>query len=194
MCRGMNFPQIRLESTSARIGLDIEKPVQRIEQPKPVQSIEQPKAVVNIETVPGRLTIDQTEAWADLGFKTIPRLVAENAENGKRIAMEGTARRVRQGDELMRIENKTNPIPSHAVENAYKPEARLNIAWIPSPGSVKINYEPAKVNIEITPRKPIIHTKIQKPIHDYKPGKVHVYLEQRNTLKIDFVNLFSETV
>lgn len=190
----MNFPQIRLESTSARIGLHIEKPIQKIEQPKAIQSIEQPKAVVNIETVPGRLIIDQTEARSDLGFKTIPRLVAENAADAKRIAMEGTARRVRQGDDLMRIENKANPIPSHAIENAYKPEARLTIGWIPSPGSVKINYEPAKVNIEATPQKPIIHTQIQKPLHDYTPGKVHVYLEQKNSLKIDFVNLFSETV
>lgn len=43
---------------------------------------------MNIETVPGRLIIDQTEARADLGFKTIPRLVAENAADAKRIAME----------------------------------------------------------------------------------------------------------
>jgi len=190
----MNLPQIRLESTSARIGLHIEKSVQNIEQPKAVQSIEQPKAKLSIEKVPARMTIDQTEAWADLGFKSILRLAAENAKNGKQMAMEGTARRVRQGDDLMRIENKINPIPSHAIENGYKPEARLSITWIPSPGSVKINFDPAKVNIDVRPRKPIIHTQMQKPIHDYTPGKVHVYLEQKNSLKIDFVNLFNETV
>ncbi len=190
----MNLPQIRLESTFAKIGIQTEKPIQTIEQPKAIQTIEQPKAQLSIETVPARLTIDQTEAWAQLGFKTIPRLVEENAQNGKQTAMEGIARRVRQGDELMEIESGINPFPSQAIENGYKPEAQLSIGWIPSHGSVNIHYQPADVQINATPQKPNIDLQVRKPIHDYTPGKVNIYLEQKNTLKIDFVNLFTESV
>jgi hypothetical protein len=190
----MNMPQIRLESTFAQIGLHTEKPIQKIEQPKAVQTIEQPKAQLSIETVPSRLTIDQIEAWAQLGFKPIPWLVEETANYGKQQSMEGIARRVRQGDELMKIENKTNPIPIQAEENGHKPEAQFNIGFIPSYGSVKIHYQPAEVHVKITPQKPIIDVQIRKPIHEYTPGKVHVYLEQQNMLKIDFVNLVDKTV
>jgi Family of unknown function (DUF6470) len=58
----MQIPQIRLQSTFMKIGLNIEKPVQRIEQPPAILKIEQPPAVLEIETIPGKLTIDQTKA------------------------------------------------------------------------------------------------------------------------------------
>jgi len=37
----MQIPQIRMESTFIKLGLDIEKPNQQIEQPQAVQMIEQ---------------------------------------------------------------------------------------------------------------------------------------------------------
>ncbi|MDF9758883.1 hypothetical protein OKW24_000656 [Peribacillus simplex] len=40
----MQIPQIRLQSTSMKIGLNIEQPVQQIEQKAADQSIEQPQA------------------------------------------------------------------------------------------------------------------------------------------------------
>lgn len=190
----MNIPQIRLESTFAKIGIRTEKPIQRIEQPKPEVTIEQPKAEMTVKTTPGKLTIDQLQAWSDLGFKPTALLVKEFAAEGKQAELEGIARRTRQGNELMRIENKVNPLPKQAEENAYKPQKRLAISWIPSPGSVQLHYELAKVDIEVTLRKPVIEARVKKPVHEYIPGKVHIYLEKRNSLKIDFNSSFNETV
>lgn len=190
----MKLPQIRIESTFARIGMQTEKPVQTIQQRKAVQRIEQPSAIVEIHTVPSELIIDQTEARAQEGFKSTPRLVQEYAETSQQIALEGVSRRVREGDELMEIEKGGNPIREHAINNAYLPQKQLSIGWIPSHGSVKIQYKPAEVQINVTPQKPKIETDIQKPIHEYTPGKVKIYLEQKNSLKIDFVNLFDETI
>ena len=47
----MNIPQIRMESTFARIGIGRKKPVQKMEQPKAIQTIEQPKADLQIQTI-----------------------------------------------------------------------------------------------------------------------------------------------
>jgi len=185
----MNIPQIRIESTFANIGLATEKPVQEIRQPKADLSIRQPKAELTIERTPGQLTIDQTKAWEDMNLKHIFRLIDEFAENGYRDLLRGIARRARQGDELMRIEDGGNPIVSQAIENSGKPVRTLGITWIPSSFSVKIHYVPGELEFHWKQHKPIIEAKPNKPEHHYTPGKVNVYLVQKNDLKIDFVHL-----
>ncbi|MBP2241980.1 hypothetical protein J2Z40_002553 [Cytobacillus eiseniae] len=188
----MQLPQIRLQSNFIKIGLNIEQPVQEIEQPKAIQSIEQPKAIVEIKTIPGMLTIDQTKARADMDLKSIAVRIQEFAQNGYSDSLKGIQRRMVQGDELMRIENKGNPLAAQGKENGEKPMKQFNIGWIPSHFSVKLDYEPAKVNIHVEPQKPIINTQVQKPIHNYTPGKTTVEVLERNSLEIDFINLFPE--
>ena len=188
----MQLPQIRLQSNFIKIGLNIEQPVQEIEQPKAIQSIEQPKAIVEIKTIPGMLTIDQTKARADMDLKSVAVRIREFAQNGYSDSLKGIQRRMVQGDELMRIENKGNPLAAQGKENGEKPMKQFNIGWIPSHFSVKLDYEPAKVNIHVEPQKPIINTQVQKPIHNYTPGKTTVEVLEWNSLDIDFVNLFPE--
>lgn len=186
--------QIRIQSTPMKIGLQIDKPIQQIEQRKAIQSIEQPKAKVSIETVPAKLNIDQSKARADLGFKPIPQLAAEFAKESIQAGLEGIARRARQGDELMKIENKGNPIIAQAIENGNRPEKQFNIGWIPRHGGIEIHYEPGKAVIDVEEQKPIINVQIQKPIHEYQPGKVSTYIEQWNSLQIDFVPIIDKTI
>lgn len=188
----MQLPQIRLQSTFIKTGLNIEKPIQEIEQPKAIQSIEQPKAIVEMETTPGVLTIDQSKARADMDLKNISQRIQEFAQNGYQDGLQGIARRIAQGDELMKIENGGNPIASLAKEDAKGTEKQFNIGWIPSHGSVKLNYQPAKVKINVEPQKPIINAETQKPIHNYIPGKTTVGVLENNSLDIDFINLFPE--
>lgn len=190
----MNLPQIRLESTFIRTGLTIEKPVQEIEQPKAKQRIEQPAAIVEIETIPGKLHIDSSQARAEVGLKTTPELVKEFAQNGYQDWLKGLARKARQGRELMAIHKGGNPLAAHAKENSQLPQKQFNIGWIPSHFSVKLQYEPARVNIHVEPQKPVTEAEIQKPIHRYTPGKVSVDVRQKNSLKIDFINVFPNDI
>lgn len=184
----MQLPQIRMQSTFIQTGLQIEDPVQRIEQPKAIQSIEQPKAIVNMEVIPGRLTIDQTEAWAEMDIKPISQRTAEYAQEGKQKLLEGMARRVRQGDDKMHIERRVNVTAVHARENSEQPVKQFNVGWIPSPFSVKMHYKQAKVQFDVQTQKPIIDVQVRKPIHDYTPGSVKVNVLRENSLNIDFVN------
>ncbi len=185
----MQLPQIRLQSTFAKIAIETTPPVQEIEQPPAELDLQQPPAEMKIETTPSKLTIDQTKAWEDMDLKHIFRRIEEFAQKGYEDWLEGIARVSRQGDELMRIEDGGNPIADQAKENSEDPIYDFNIGWVPSLFSVKTNFEPSKVHIDVNVNKPMNNTKINKPIINYTPGKVTTEIAQRNSLKIDFVNL-----
>ncbi|UHA61576.1 DUF6470 family protein [Metabacillus litoralis] len=175
----MNFPQIRMESTSAQIALQTKNAKNYIQQPKADLSIEQPKAELSINTTPPRLTIDQSQARADVNLKSITQVIDDFSQKGYQDSLAGIARRASQGNELMKIENNGNPIVSQAKQNSETPIKEFGIKFVPSYGSVKINYEPAKVNIEAKENKPRIHVKVNKPNVQYEPGKVEIYLQKR---------------
>ncbi|MCF6138755.1 DUF6470 family protein [Pseudalkalibacillus berkeleyi] len=183
----MKIPQIRIQSQPALIGLKTTEPIQEIKQPKADQSIQQPKAELNIQTTKGTLTIDQTQAWNDMDLKSVFVRTEEAAQLGKSDLLEGVARRAQEGDQLMRIENGGSPLVDQAEMNSMNSMKEWNIGWIPSAGSVKVNYQPADVNVDVKVNKPIIETTLQKPEHNYQPGKVEVSLQQRNSISIDFV-------
>ncbi|MBC5637899.1 hypothetical protein H8S33_13900 [Ornithinibacillus sp. BX22] len=186
----MELPQIRMQSQMARISMMTQPAKQEIRQPKADLFIQQPHAELSMRTIPSKLTIDQTQAWADMNLKSAPQSIEEFAQLGMQGAQEGTARRATQGTELMKIENNNNPIVSQAVQNAYRPQRPLGIQFIPSVFSVKINYQPSEVEIDIKPNKPIIETQVNKPELNYTPGSVDVSLDQYAELDIDFINLF----
>lgn len=185
----MLFPQIRLQSTFAQTELQIQKPVQQIEQPRAELSIEQPKAELTIERTPGRLTIDQTQAREDMDLKSVGRRIEEAAQLGRQDWLAGIARVAQDGNEMMRIEDGGGAIARQAKRNSEGPPKEFNIGWIPSHFSVKINYEPGSVDIQVQERKPVIDAKVNKPVHEYTPGSTQVSLANHSSLQIDFENL-----
>ncbi|WP_156288315.1 DUF6470 family protein [Oceanobacillus salinisoli] len=185
----MEFPQIRMQSQFAQIQINQKEAKQEIKQPKADLSIQQPPAEVSIRTIPGKLQIDQTRAWEDMNLKHISKLNKEFAAQGLSKAQEGTARRAREGTELMRIENGGNPLVSQAVANAYDDMKGLGITFIPSHFSVQIDYQPADVQIDVKANKPIIEATPNKPLMNYQPGSVETTLKQKAELEIEFVNI-----
>ncbi|WP_404454302.1 DUF6470 family protein [Virgibacillus necropolis] len=187
----MQLPQIRMQSQMAHINIQQTSGKQRIRQPEASLSIQQPKAEMTISTTPSKLDINQTQAWEDMNIMHISKRIEKFANEGIQAANEGTARRVRQGDALMRIENKGNPIVGQAIQNAFDGMKKIGIKFIPSMSAVKINYQPAEVNINVNINKPIIKAEPHKPQIQFIPGSVDVSMQNYQSLEIDFVNLFS---
>lgn len=185
----MQVPQIRIESSHGSIEMSTTSAQQSIEQPQAIVRLEQPKAELMMETSPGYLTIDQTVAWESMDIKHIFRRVEENAAKGNNAILSGMARRASEGDELMQIEYGGNPLTSQGKRNSQILDYGYNIGFIPPPFSVKINYQPRKLNIYAEAKKVINNTVVQKPIIDYKAGEVHTSMMQHPDLKIDFVNI-----
>lgn len=185
----MDLPQIRIDSRMAKIGMETERSKLEIQQKPADISIQQPKAEMFIERRPSKLTIDQTKAREDMDLKNISKRIEEFAEQGYQDWLDGLARVSQDGDELMKIENGFNAIPDLAKRNSEPPIYDFNIAWIPSPGSVKLSYDPGEVNIQWQTHKPNIDVKINKPMIHYTPDKTRVFMQQQPSLKIDFDNL-----
>ncbi|WP_079710764.1 DUF6470 family protein [Paraliobacillus ryukyuensis] len=185
----MDLPQIRINSQPALISIQTNNAQQSIQQPKATQQISQPKADVQIEKTPSKLTIDQTQAWNDMGLKSTIVAQEDAAREGYQKVMQGIARRTRQGEQLMKIENNSKPIPNQAIENGHRKQKSFNIGWIPSVFSVSTDYRPAEIDISVQVNQPIINHTPNKPVFQYQRGAVETGIRQEADLQIDFENL-----
>ncbi|MFK4997189.1 DUF6470 family protein [Bacillus sp. N9] len=183
----MQISQIRMQSQQAKIAIQSRPATQSIQQSNANVQIEQPLAEMNIRTNPGKLTIDQSQAWEDMNIKSIFKRIEENAYQAEQVVMEGIARVVREGDEMLDIRSGRNIIVEQAKRKVNPPLAQTNITWVPSPFSVKAHYTRGNVDIQFEAKKPRIDVQTQKPIISYQRGDVHISMQQRNSLKIDFV-------
>ncbi|WP_226678958.1 DUF6470 family protein [Mesobacillus jeotgali] len=181
----MNFPQIQIESFRGKIGIDIDKPIQKLEQKSAEISIEQKPAELTIKRDPGTLTIDQTLARENLDLKSIFKRNDENAVLSKQKVMEYINKIVQEGNELMKIENKGQPIIDQAKRSLERTTV-FNTGNTPSQFSVKIDYTPSNINIDWKVNEPDIQVQVNQPIHEYTPGKPNIYMEQYPSINIDF--------
>ncbi|MFJ6210777.1 DUF6470 family protein [Lysinibacillus sp. NPDC092081] len=186
----MRLPQIQIQTTDAKIELEISKPQQHIEQPRATQSIEQPAAILEIHTTKGVLQIDSSQARRDIGMIGPLESSANYAEEGKQGSLEGIARRASEGRQLMENAGKGQgraTIQNIAKQNHGPHRVPFNIKFVPSVGSVKIDYTPGTTDINIERRDPIIDAKVNKPIIDYTPGNVTSTMVQRPDVNIDVI-------
>jgi hypothetical protein len=80
-------------------------------------------------------------------------------------------------------------VAEHAKQNSQSQIYDYNIAFVPSAGSVKIDYDPGKLLIDWDIYKPENNSYVQPANISYIPGNVQVNLEKYASLKIDFANL-----
>ncbi|WP_443256239.1 DUF6470 family protein [Virgibacillus sp. L01] len=183
-----------MESQMARIQIQQTAGKQEIQQPRAQISIQQPEAEVSMKTTRSKLSIDQTQAWEDMGLMHVSKRIEKFANDGLQGLLEGIARRVQQGAELMKIENNGNPIVRQATTNAHDQIKQLGIKFIPSHSAVKIDYQPSEVQIDTKINQPVIDNNPQQPMINYQPGEVSTSMQQYQDLQIDFINLFSESI
>lgn len=181
----MNRPQLQIQTTQGVLGLQITKPTQEIEQPSATLSQQQPAAILEISTTRPQLSLDTTEARADVDMKSVFRRTDEYAQLGKKSAMEGIARRAREGQQLVKIGNGGNAIASIAKQNGTPPPAPIGIRFIGNRSQIQMSITPGTTDIQATPQKAINDVQINKPIHTYTQGKVTGVMEQWASIQID---------
>lgn len=183
----MRIPQIQIQTTKAQLGINVSKPVQRIQQTQTDLHIRQPNAVVSMQTTDSTLRIDSSQARRDLGLFGPLESGRMNAQKGKQGVIAGIARRAQEGERMMRIENKGQPIQSIASTKVGRPMKSLGIKFVPSVNSVKISYTPSKLDINVQTHAPQINATVNKPINEYTPGKVSGYMMQYPSIEIDVI-------
>lgn len=186
----MQTPQIRIQSTPAKIGLTIQNAVHTYKQPKAEQHIEQPKADVSIKQESPKLSIDQTKAWQNIGLKSVFVRSEEYANNARQKGLEHIATMAQEGDELMRIESGGNPIASQAkrmVDGLW--EFNIQPGGRPTYDLVDISIEAGGANIDVQRNEPILKATKRDPEFQYERGQVTAQIEQYSDVNIDFDNL-----
>ncbi|MCK1986492.1 DUF6470 family protein [Lysinibacillus fusiformis] len=186
----MRLPQIQIRTTDAKLDLNISKPQQYIKQPSAKQHIEQPAAILEIHTTRGVLKIDSSQARRDIGMIGPLEATKNAAAEGQQAALKGAARRAREGRQMMMSAGKGQghtTIQNIAKQNHGPHRTPFNIKFVPSIGSVKIDYTPGITDVNIQRREPIIDAKVNKPIHEYTPGKVTGTMIQRPDVDIDVI-------
>ncbi|MHA6258386.1 DUF6470 family protein [Sporosarcina sp. CAU 1771] len=181
----MNIPQLQIQTTRGILGLQTTKPVQEIEQPRATMHQQQPAATLEISTTRSQLSVDTTEARAEIDLKSVFKRTEEYAQLGKQGAMEGIARRAEEGRQMVEIANGGNPIPDIAKQNANPPPKQLGIRFIGGYSKAQVSIQPGTTNINATPQKPVNDVQINKPIHNYTPGKVSREMEHWPSIQID---------
>lgn len=180
----MKLDQIQIHTTDAKVDLQITKPIQHIEQPRAQQHIEQPAATLEIHSEAAKLFVDSSQAYRELGLLTPKESIEQNAQEGQQKAMEGIARRVSEGNQMMDISiNAGNAIQQIAASKAIPDSPQMAITWKPSVGAVKIQYQEGSLNINIQRHEPKIDVQIGKVVHDYTPGDVTTTLIQRPSVE-----------
>ncbi len=179
------MPRLSIQTTQARLGISTRNAVQTIRQPEAEMSIEQPEAKMRIEQSPGQLTIDQTKAWHNIDLKSIFVRTDEMASESVQLALEGIGRVASEGDELMRIENKGNPIAAQAERNSHY-EFDLQPGGRPAYDLVDLHYTPHPTQISIEKQDPVIHAQQRDPEFSYQPGEVNMNIEQYPDVNIDW--------
>ncbi|ASJ56098.1 hypothetical protein BP422_22655 [Brevibacillus formosus] len=183
----MAIASLRMESAFARIGLNIQKPVQEIEQPKADLSLSQKPAIMEIKQEPGTMTIDSSRARYNSGIPSASEVSDDNAGFGKQKGFEAIARISEEGDQLRAIENRQDPIPQQAATNMGLPTTPVTTPLLPDEG-VNVSYQKGNLDIKVQTRGYQNETRIQPPILKYTPGDVQVYMQQYNRLNIEVVD------
>lgn len=186
----MQLPSLQISSVHGKIGMKAHRPHIQIQQHDPGFSMKQQHAQIEISTQASRLTIDQTEAFASANSKHIYRLNKEFVAKAMNNARETTSKYASQGDQLMRIENGGEVIPHLAkVNSTLFSDKEFNIGLMPRPFSVKINYQPSKVSVNVKGGSVDIRAEKREPTIQHRPWQTDVYMRQKNQITFQAVGL-----
>lgn len=179
--------QIRMEQTYAQIGLQTDRGVQEIKQPQAELNMHQKQAELHIKQPLGVLQIDTTEGRAQLDLKGILRRNKEYASLGHQKALQAIAKISQEGDQMRHIEKKGNKIAQIAAQNnvIYGNTHVLQADW--TTDGITMSYKKAPPEITWKVNGVTMDPTIHKPEISYTPGKVDVYVRQKNSLTIDVV-------
>lgn len=178
---------LQINTVKPLLEVNVTRPGMSISQSNGEQTITTAKAKLNIQSEKPRVIIDQYQCFAEAGLKNYLDLTKEGARLGAQKAMEAIARYIEDGDRMAQIENGTpQAIPELAEKNAWKPQQVFDIGTIPKSrpkidveGSLNIEWQMGNVNIDY---------KVNKPKIDIRPNKVEIYLKQKPSIDIRYIN------
>lgn len=175
----INTQPIRLDYSTQNAKLSLQS------TPTKVQ-MESVAATLEIRQPRGELTIDHTPCRYSIGLKNIADFARDNAALGRQTAMNTIAQIAQDGNQMARIQNKSNAI-YNIVSNAMitqVPEVVLARISLPN-----IQYQANPVQMNATVGKvdfSVLHGDVEG---DYQPGGVDIRVTQYPSVELSTVDV-----
>ena len=146
----------RSEITSIPISIEYKVNAARLEHQSATADVEisRQRGGLSIKSRPVSVNIDTFEARSTIA-PTPAGGIKQQADRGRKLAYEATARFVEEGNMMMDIHLKQNPIAQIAAQTGMKdmdfnigyiPEAQPDVEWMPA--EMQIRYELDKLNFD----------------------------------------------
>ncbi|WP_096190273.1 DUF6470 family protein [Evansella halocellulosilytica] len=186
----MQLPRVDIQTQHAQIGMQQHKPQMTISQRPADISIDQElNGNLTISTTASKLYIDQSEAFADADLKGPFRRLSEWAADAKQNVMQYMAKTARQGEQLKRIENGINALPSIAKQNSERPLREVNVGFVPENAfKVKFDYTPSDIKVNVDWPGPDIRVQTNDPDVHIPRWETDVYIQQKESIQFFYVD------
>ncbi|WP_322785836.1 DUF6470 family protein [Kyrpidia tusciae] len=165
------------------MGLQTRPPEWRIAQPPADLNMHQELARVEIRRTAGRLEIDQSEAFAQVGLMSPLELSRSEAARSRQVNADGIAEAAQWGDRFAHIERGGNPIADWALREVTGPPDWIP-ALVPRPFSVHITYRPGQADIRVQPGRVDLNPAVHPPEVSFHPGTVDAYVRRPGAVTI----------
>ncbi|GBF76283.1 hypothetical protein PA598K_04738 [Paenibacillus sp. 598K] len=179
----MNIPQIHIQQTPARIGIEAERGAQQLEQPRATLQMKQVRPQLDIQRNEGRLEVNQERAWDALALGKNLETMKKIYSMASSMALKGLGRVVEQGNRMAAIHHGGNPIADSAMDwKRTFPE--FDFRGAASVDNVDIHFIPDQLSFRVERGRIDIQTEVNRPVHHYERGKLSIYMEQYNRVDI----------
>lgn len=178
-----------LSITTTPIQIEVNISNARLDQSTELPSVEisRERGGYTMKAEPIRVNIDTFEIRQETGLKTDATITKELANEGMKIAYEGTARVVNEGNALAEIHNNVRPsdiakqrsMESFKVETVmdFIPKSRPDISW--DGGTISLNYQTDKLNFE--------WDVFDKASFEFVPPSIQFTVTERPKVEIEYL-------
>lgn len=180
----MRLPQLQIQSTPARIGIESQLGQYQIRRGQTKLNVETTPTVIDIKTERPELIIDQSKTWdAITGGKpdTFWKRIYSSYEQYPAKYIEKT---VREYDAIGDLTAGGNPIAELARQSLNRDKLSLNVYGHATARNVEFDAVISKPDVNVQPGKVNIIADTEKPEIEYHRGTTQIYMKQYASVTI----------
>ncbi|WP_379157240.1 DUF6470 family protein [Paenibacillus sp. sgz5001063] len=179
----MQIPRIQIQQGYSKLAVETTQGQWDIKQPKPTLNLDQESGELQIEQNEGKLEIDSQKAWSALGLARFLEFADRVAQSSLESSMQNIAEIAQAGDRMMAFQKKGNAFAEIARQNAFK-ERPIEFCGPPSYDNVDVTFSPGTISMNHISSKVSADPEIHAPQIDYMPGKIKIYVAQKNFISM----------
>jgi hypothetical protein len=138
---------------------------------------------LRVNQTPGRLEIDQRQAFADEGRVPALELTHVAAEQAEAALAGRLAQRADLSRSLNHASNPRKLVADWLMQGAF-PSRETALALVPQPFSVHVHYTPGRLSLELRNGDVHVDATLHRLQVSFTPGAVQAYLEQAASLEV----------